>query len=122
MRALHWRIALVAVGIAMSVMWAQASPSDQYVILIEWSIMPSLEGTEVLIDGEPAGTLKRMGPRTQTGFRVGEGNHTVSFKHPEYPSEATTVTTGFGGGRVMLMPELGNRRENGQDHYYLVFQ
>ena len=113
---------MVAVGIVTSVMWAQASPNDQYVILIEWATMPSLEGTEVLIDGEPAGALKRMGPRTQTGFKVGEGDHAVSFNHPEYPSEPTTVTTGFGGGHIMLMPELGNRRENGQDHYYLMFQ
>ncbi len=120
MRSLNWRLALVAVGIIMTVVMAKASPADQYIILIEFGTMPSLEGTEVVIDGQVAGTLKKMGPRTQTGFKVGEGDHTVSFNHPEYESETARVSTGFGGQKVMLMPELANRRENGEDHYYLV--
>lgn len=121
-RGLNWRLAVVLAGLVLIVGWALArDDSDPYVILVEFGTAPELlEGAEVVIDGEVAGTLRRMGARTQTGFRVAEGRHEVFLRMEGYPSDTTRVTTGFGGGQVRLMADFVDRYVGGESRTYVV--
>ena len=110
-RALSWRLGLVVLGIITVLAWRALAGGSTYIIQIEFGMFKELEGTEVVIDGELAGTLKKLGGATRTGFKVkGEGAHEVVLRHPDYRSLPTTVQTGIGGERVMLMLDFETRR------------
>lgn len=121
-RALNWRLAVVVAGLVLIVGWALAREGrDPYVILVEFGTAPEiLEGAEVVVDGEVAGTLRRMGARTQTGFRVAEGRHEVFLRMEGYPPDTARITTGFGAGRVRLMADFANRYVEGESRTYVV--
>lgn len=121
-RAIHWRIGIVVAGAIVTIMWRMSLGEPMTVILIDFGIKPELlVGTEVVIDGEVVGTLKRMGSRTQTGFEVPDGDHVVELRNREIPGRQRRVTTGFGGGRVMLIVDISSGHENGRDVTYLDF-
>lgn len=121
-RALNWRLAVVAVGLILAVGWGLSqSGEDPYVILVEFGMAPEiLEGAEVVIDGEVAGTLRRMGARTQTGFRVPEGSHEVFLRLDSYPPDTTRITTGFGGGQVRLIADFSDRYVGGETRTHVI--
>lgn len=107
-RQARFRVAILAVGALLAALWFGFGGGESAVILIEFGISPQdLVGTEVVIDGEVAGTLERMGSRTQTGFRVKDGDHVVTLRHPELRTRQTRVTSGFGGERVLLVVDFG---------------
>jgi hypothetical protein len=107
-RQARFRVALLAVAAVLAVMWFGFGGGESAVILIDFSISPrDFEGAEVFIDGEVAGKLERMGSRQQTGFRVEDGEHVVTLRHPEYRTRHTKVTSGFGAQRVLLVVDFG---------------
>ena len=121
-RAIHWRSGIVVAGAIVAIMWRMSLGEPMTVILIDLGIEPDLlVGTEVLIDGEVVGTLKRMGSRTQTGFEVPEGDHVVELRNRELPGRQRRVTTGFGAGRVVLIVDLSSGQEDGREVTYLDF-
>lgn len=109
-RALSWRFGLIGLGIISVFAFKALFGGSTYIIQIEFGMFKELEGTEVVIDGELAGTLKKLGGATRTGFKVKEGSHEVMLRHPDYRSLPTTVQTGTGGERVMLMMDFETRR------------
>jgi hypothetical protein len=118
-----WKILPIVVAVAALWLWGGLGRQDTSVIIIEFGVAPTeFEGLEVVIDDEVVGTLKKLGARTQTGFKVSDGDHVVCVRHPELPCEPARVTSGFGGQRVMLMADFASRYENGEDQTYIVLQ
>jgi len=108
--SLNRRIALVVTALLLVVVWKVAMGASRSVVIIEFGQAPELlEGAEVLVDGEVVGTLRRMGARTQTGFELVDGRHTVEVRREGWGSEPLEVTGGFGGERVLLLAEPGER-------------
>ena len=111
-RGLRIRIAVIASGILVVLFWMMASGNES-VILVEFGIAPEvLEGAQVFIDDEAVGELKRMGARTQTGFKVKDGDHTIRLEVEGYGSKPTRVTSGFGGAEVRLMADFESGRDD----------
>ena len=103
-RGLAWRAAWLVAVIIVILLARACMGGPQYVIQVQFGMDPEfLIGAEVIIDGEVAGTLERMGGRTVTGFRVEEGEHTVEVRREGCDSDQANVTTGFGGTTVVLM-------------------
>ena len=123
-RGLNWRIAIIVVGMVMAISYGVFLTSGpRYVIQIEFGIFPAeLDGTEVVIDGEVAGRLTRRGARTQTGFKVDEGDHVILLKHATFSSEPRTVTSGFGAGQLLLMVDLEDRFDGTMSESVLVLR
>lgn len=122
-RGLRWRVAGIVALAIMWIMWGLVRSDDRTVILIEFGMMPELAGTAVvMIDGDSVGILKRRGARTQSGFKVPEGDHVVSVRHPEFGSEPARVTTGFGAGQVRLMLDVAELMRDGVPESVLVLQ
>jgi hypothetical protein len=120
-RQARYRIALLAIVVSLIAMWFVFGGNSSSVIVIEFGISPrDLIGTEVVIDGEVVGTLQRMGSRTQTGFKVSDGDHIVTLRHPEFRTRQTRVTSGFGGQRVLLVADIQSSSRNGQQETYIV--
>jgi hypothetical protein len=73
-------------------------------IVVEYGIEASLfEGSEVEIDGQVVGTLKRFGNANRTAFAVPDGKHTVKVLHPEFNCRPVTVNSGAGARTVHLI-------------------
>jgi len=120
-RQARYRIALLAIVVSLIAMWFLFGGNSSSVIAIEFGISPrDLIGTEVVIDGEVVGTLQRMGSRTQTGFKVSDGDHIVTLRHPEFRTRQTRVTSGFGGQRVLLVADIQSSTRGGQQETYIV--
>jgi hypothetical protein len=101
-------VATLAVGALLAALWFGFGGGKSAVILFDFSISPrDFEGAEVIIDGEVVGTLKRMGNRLQTGFRVADGEHVVTLRHPEFLVRQTKVTSGFGAQQVVIQVDFG---------------
>lgn len=117
------RIAGLVAAIALVFLWWLTAGRTPSVILIDFTTAgPELEGTAVVIDGKVAGTLKRLGSRSQTGFKVKDGDHRIWLRHSEFLSDTATITSGFGGSRVMLMAEFGTRVVNGSPQTVVMLQ
>lgn len=113
-RLIRWRASLLVVGSILAVAWWMIAGGNQSIVMIEFGMYPELfQGAEVVIDGEVAGRLTPLGAATRTGFKVDEGDHEVSLRHPKYPSAPTTVTSGFGGRHVMLIADVHTRIAEG---------
>ena len=109
-RGLRWRAAwMVAVALVIVLWRVLRTGGGGHVIQVQFAMVPELEGATVFIDGDTAGTLHKRGARTLTGFRVDEGEHTVSVGMEGCPGEEAQVTTGFGAGVVMLLAEVEDR-------------
>lgn len=127
MNAMRMRIGAIIAGILLVGIYLLAGgPFDtggKSVILIEFGMYPEeFEGLEVLIDGEPAGTLKKLGAATRTGFKVRDGNHVVEVLHESIGCEPRRVTSGRGGRTVVLILDVESRRgESGETEPFLVF-
>jgi hypothetical protein len=118
-----WKVLPIVAAVVGLWFWSGLGKQNTAVIIIEFGVAPAeFEGLEVVIDDEVVGTLKKLGARTQTGFKVAEGDHVVCVRHPELPCEPARVTSGFGGQRVMLMADFASRYENGVDQTYIVLQ
>jgi len=99
-----WRAAWLVAVVLVILLWRGCMGGPQYVIQVRFDMDPEfLIGAEVVIDGQVAGTLQRVGSRTITGFRVEEGDHTVEVRLDGCNSDTARITTGFGGTRVVLM-------------------
>jgi hypothetical protein len=106
-RGLRWRAAwMVAVALVIILWRVLGTRGGSHVVQVQFGVVPELEGATVFIDGDSAGTLQKHGARTLTGFRVEEGEHTVSVGMEGCPGEQARVTTGFGAGVVMLVAEV----------------
>ena len=82
--------------------WAQLR------LLIEVGIAPELlEGAEVVVDGGVVGALTRMGVRTLSGFKVGDGDHSVEVRLEGYASRSMTVNPASQGGSALLLADFG---------------
>ena len=115
------RSAWIVSGLIVFALWMLLSGGGKSIILINFGIDAAyLEGTEVVIDGEVAGTLKRMGARAESGFQVKDGDHTVELRHPDLPGSPATVTTGFGGDKVMLIADFQTMGRGGDSETHLV--
>jgi len=108
-RQARFRVAILVSGLVLIGMWLAFGRGSQSIIAIEFGISPrDFVGVEVVIDGEVAGRLQRMGARTQTGFEVDDGDHVVTLRHPELRTVPVTVTSGFGGQRVVLLADFSS--------------
>ena len=122
-RSLRWRVAVIVAGLLTVLLWVAPGGAGTSVIIIEFGMDPqTLEGAEVLINDEYVGHLQRMGSRTQTGFKVSDGLHRVSVRHPRYGSTSTEVTSGAGEERVMLMADFESRWEDGKQETVIVLR
>jgi hypothetical protein len=107
LRGLRWRAAWMVAVVLVIILWrVLATPGGGHIILVQFGVVPELEGATVFIDGDSAGTLQKRGSRTLTGFRVTEGEHTITVGMEGCPGELARVTTGFGAGRVMLLADV----------------
>lgn len=107
-RQARFRVAMLAVGAVLAFMWFGFGGGKSSVILFDFSISPrDFEGATVIIDGDSVGTLKRMGNRMQTGFKVEDGEHVVTLRHPDYRVRQTQVTSGFGAQQVVISVDFG---------------
>lgn len=114
-RGIRWRIAWLAAGALVVVLWRVAGGrAGGHIVQIQFGAVPELEGATVVIDHEAAGTLQRRGSRTVTGFRVGEGDHLVQVGTQTCPGEPARVSTGFGAGNLVLLAEMEDRWVGGQ--------
>ncbi|NJD20439.1 MAG: hypothetical protein FIA95_14305 [Gemmatimonadetes bacterium] len=114
-RGIRWRIAWLVAGAVLVVLWRVAGGgSGGHVVQIQFGAVPELEGATVLIDQERAGTLRKSGSRTLTGFRVGEGEHLVQVGLDECPGEPARVSAGeFGAGGFVLIAQIEERYVGG---------
>lgn len=101
------RIAFAATGIVIFLVGFLIAGGNQAVVRINFSVdVNYLEGTEVLIDGEVAGRLQRMGNRAETGFRVPPGEHTIELRHRDLPGEALTIEADPDAPALMLLADF----------------
>lgn len=103
------RLGLALAGIIVMAGYVAAGGSfgSKSTIIIEFGMYPrDLEGMQVEIDGEVAGTLQMFGRATRTAFSVKDGEHRVRILHPKLASHTETVTTGVGGRDVMLVADI----------------
>ncbi len=108
-RQARFRVAILVSGLVLIGMWFAFGGGSQSIIAIEFGISPrDFVGVEVVIDGEVAGRLQRMGARTQTGFKVDDGDHVVTLRHPELRTVPVTVTSGFAGQPVVLLADFSS--------------
>lgn len=123
-RGLNWRIAIILVGIVMAILYGVfLNEGPSYVIIIDYGGYPQeLDDTEVVIDGEVVGRLTRRSGRPRTGFRVDEGDHVVSLRHPDFASEPRELTTGFGAGQLHLMVDIEERYRGDASEITLVLR
>ena len=106
MRPLRWRAAITIVGAAVVLGYFWASGRAGYTIQIDYSWAGDfLDGAEVIIDGEVAGTLGAYAPGTRaTGFTVEAGTHTVRVVHEHCPGGRDyDVTVGRTEGRLAIL-------------------
>ncbi len=101
-RLSRWYAAAGIVGLLYLTSWVFAAGFGGSVIQVQWGAYPELEGAEVAIDGEVAGTLFRRGRRTLSGFKVKLGEHRVSIVHPDLPSDTAVVVAEVRGVQYML--------------------
>lgn len=115
-RGIRWRLAWLAAGAVVVILWRVASGgASGHVVQIQFGAVPELEGATVLIDQERAGTLAKRGSRTVTGFRVGNGEHLVQVGLEGCPGEPARVGTGeFGAGGLMLIAQIEDRWVGGR--------
>ena len=105
LRALRWRTGLVIVAAACGGLWLWARGGPGYLIQVDYSFTGDfLDGAEVLINGELAGTLERYGkgPRV-TGFEVEPGEYEVLVQNDRCEGEAKTVTLSPSETRFVLL-------------------
>ncbi|MCA9726402.1 MAG: hypothetical protein KC729_01885 [Candidatus Eisenbacteria bacterium] len=126
MRSTRWFIASMASGILVIAMLAMSGVirGSRSAVVIEWGMAPEiLEGCEVEIDGEVAGTLRHVGAASRTGFEVKDGTHTIAILHPEYDCEPRSVTTGGAlNQQVMLVADVGSETlADGSTELYICF-
>lgn len=80
-------------------------------------------GSEVEIDGQVAGKLKRFHNAWRTGFEVKEGRHAVRIRHPEFESVTRVVDARSGPAPVLLVLDLQSAVDpNGQWVTQVTFQ
>ena len=106
MRLLRWRAAITIVGAVFVLAYFWASGRSGYTVQIDYSWTGAmLEGAEVIIDGEVAGTLQRYGNATYaTGFQVEAGTHMVRVVHEYCPGGRDyEVTVGRAEGRLAIL-------------------
>lgn len=100
------RVALVAVPIMamLGFLMSGGSFGQKSSIVIEYGIEAALfEGSEVEIDGQVVGELKRFGNASRTAFAVKDGRHTVKVLHPEFDCRPATFNSGAGAHTVHLI-------------------
>ena len=97
-------------------------PGQHAGVVIQFGMEPDvLEGCTVLVDGEPAGTLKRLGNNFRTAFAMESGEHIIEVLHPDYDCEPIEVTTGGALGAVHLIVDFESRRlAGGEEEVYLT--
>lgn len=83
-RISRWYAGVAVAGVLYLIGWVFVAGYGGAVIQVEWGYVPKLEGAEVVIDGEVAGTLFRRGRQTLSGFRVPLGRHEVRVRLEEY--------------------------------------
>ena len=108
LRSLRWRAAILVAGAILVVAWVFLSGRASYLVQIDFSMGPMLEGALVEIDGDSVGTLQRYG-RSQlvTGFQVEGGEHTVRVSMDDCEGELEAVTlSATGARRALLMAEM----------------
>ncbi len=106
MRSLRWRAAITIVGATVALGYFWASGRAGYVMQIDYSWGGEfLDGAEVFIDGEVAGTLELYSRDTRsTGFTVEAGTHTVRVVHQHCPGgREYDVTVGRTEGRLAIL-------------------
>jgi len=122
-RGIRWRIAWLVAGALLVVLWRVAGGrAGGHIVQIQFGAVPELEGATVVIDHEAAGTLRRRGSRTVTGFRVGEGDHLVQVGTEACPGVPARVSTGFGSGNLMLLAEVEDRWVRGRSECRVVLR
>lgn len=105
------RIGAIVAGILLFglylVMGGPIGRRHQSVIQIEFGLYPDeFAGSQVEIDGQVAGELKRFGNAWRTGFEVREGRHAVRIRHPRFESKPRMVEAGVGAGMTLLVLDL----------------
>jgi hypothetical protein len=101
LRPLRWRAASVLVGAALVMAWVWMAGGTTHIIQIDYRWGgPFLEGAQVEIDGQPAGTLQRYGQGNYvTGFEVEPGEHMVRVLREGCEGMPKTVRIGGEDGR-----------------------
>jgi len=118
--------AFMVFGLAIAVGYFLAGgelvPGSNPGIVIQFSMEPAiLEGCTVLVDGTPAGELKRLGNNFRTAFAMAPGDHVIEVIHPDYYCEPAHVTTGGGLGPVYLMVDFQSKSlPGGEQEVYLT--
>ena len=98
----------MVVSATVGVLWWVFAGGLTFVIQIEFGIAPELlEGAQVVVDGEVVGTLTRMGSRTVSGFKVGDGEHSVELRLEGYRSASVSVNPASQGGAALLQADVG---------------
>ena len=106
MRALRWRAAITIAGAVFVLGYLWASGRSGYTIQIDYSWTGDfLDGAEVFIDGEVAGTLQAYGGGIRAiGFTVEAGTHTVRVVHEHCPGGRDyDATVGPREGRLAIL-------------------
>jgi hypothetical protein len=105
-RLLRWRAAVTIVGAVVVLGYLWASGRSGYTVPIDYSWTGGmLEGAEVIIDDEVAGTLQMYSNAVYaTGFKVEAGRHTVCVVHQDCPGGRDyEVTVGRAEGRLAIL-------------------
>ena len=108
LNALRIRLALMAMGlvgvIVFMALGGRFGPGDKGVIQIDYSIEPrQFAGVEVVIDGQPAGTLRPFGNACRTGFEVKKGLHQVVVQSPDFNCEPRRVDVDAGRSVLLIL-------------------
>lgn len=106
LRALRWRTGLVIVAAALGALWLWARGGPGYLIQVDYSFTGDfLDGAEVFINGELAGTLERYGGKGQrvTGFEVEAGEYEVLVQTDRCEGDPKTVTLSPTETRFVLL-------------------
>jgi hypothetical protein len=127
LNSMRIRLGMIATGIILSgayFMCGGMNGSKNTSIQIEFGMYPNeFLGSQVEIDGQPAGELKKFGNALRTGFLVKEGEHEVAIVHPKLDSEICTVETEK-GRPVVLILDIAEQynAEDGTSEAMIVFQ
>lgn len=106
-------LALLPALLALPLLACGGGP-QQYVS-IEFGMYPEeFEGETVFIDGEPVGTLDRIGQATRMAFPVEIGEHEVRISHPRLEMQPARVQVRMRGEKVRLMANITEHFEGGR--------
>jgi hypothetical protein len=106
--AMHARMLFIGIGFVLFGVYLLSGgslvPNSDPSISIEWGLVTDdCEGAEVVLDGEPVGTLEWVGRSSRNVFRVERGVHQIALRGTRCHTSELRVDTPLRAQNVMLV-------------------